>query len=325
MVFYKDENKIYMIDIDNELILKELPKDIYKVNYDKSIKFEKMKLDNLSELDGDEYKRIKEKVIKNKANSIFIGKSGFGKSLLVKHIINELKNDYYVFIIEKIDPNIIKELALKFEKCIFVFDEFEKNYMFRKSEEYYDNEYKQEEFLSLLDGLYQNNNHIFLFTANDIKRINPYLLNRPGRIRYRFIFKKIDVSIIKKYFGENILLLKLNNYGLLSMDIINYIKEEIKKGYSIEESLYDLGFSKELVLLIDKKNLKYNPSYVKEVLNFKFYFNNPNEFQIYIEYIDIDNIKNDDTINSYEIIDMQHIGDKIIIKTTSGDVLEFFN
>jgi len=323
MIFYKDENKIYMFDIDNGLILKDLPKGIYKVNQGQNISFEKINLDNLPKLDGKEYKRIKNKVIKNKANAFFIGKSGFGKSLLVKHIIKEFENNYHIFIIEKINTNIIKELALKFENVIFVFDEFEKNYIYKKSEDYDDNDLRQDELLSLLDGMYPNN-HIYLFTANDERKINPYLLNRPGRIRYKFVFRKIDPTIIKEYFGENELLLKLNNYNLLSMDILKYLKEEKEKGYSIEESLSDLGFSKELILLLNKKHIEYNYSFVKKIIDFKIHFISFNQFQIEIDYIDEDGDKNDIIYYSEDIIDIYEVDNKVFIKINDGYLIKFY-
>ena len=74
-------------------------------------------------------------------------------------------------------------------ECIIFIDEFEKVYSNRS-----DND-QQNDLLSLMDGNYQTR-LIFLLTTNE-DTLNPYLVNRLNRIKYRKDYHNLDKSVIE--------------------------------------------------------------------------------------------------------------------------------
>lgn len=71
---------------------------------------------------------------------------------------------------------------------LLIFDEFEKVYTHEQ----------QKEVLTLLDGTYQSKK-LVLITANDRQGVSAHMLNRPGRILYRFEYGRIDPVIVKQF------------------------------------------------------------------------------------------------------------------------------
>lgn len=92
------------------------------------------------------------------------------------------------------------------QPAILLFDEFEK---------VYDKDENQPKLLSLFDGLFTTQKLIIL-TANEVARVNPHFLNRPGRIYYCLDFKGLDREFIVEY-GQD----KLKNQKhLVSLGVI---------------------------------------------------------------------------------------------------------
>jgi len=159
-----------------------------------------------------------------------------------------------VILVEKIHPNIIKSLSQKIsENLIFVFDEFEKNYLLPDEYGEYEERdvLKQSDLLSLLDGIY-NKKDVFLFTANYIEKIDKLFFTRPGRIYFVFKFYKVDESIIKELFSDpedRKFLDILNSNELLNMDLLMYIKNERSLGIEMDEILNDIGFDRDSLVV----------------------------------------------------------------------------
>lgn len=75
------------------------------------------------------------------------------------------------------------------ERCIVLFDEFEKT--FGKDD-------NQNKVLTLLDGTYQSNK-LFLLTTNSRFQISDFILNRPGRVYYHFRYTGVEEEFIREY------------------------------------------------------------------------------------------------------------------------------
>lgn len=123
----------------------------------------------------------------NNMGVLLEGLSGSGKTLQAKHLCNVLSQSYPVIILSE---DSIKYLNYIYsfinQPVVFLCDEFEKQF-----ETIYDQQY----LLTLLDGTSVSHN-LFILTANDFERINPYLINRPARIRYWFKYRNLPEDTI---------------------------------------------------------------------------------------------------------------------------------
>lgn len=129
---------------------------------------------------------------------LLYGESGTGKSLLAKTICNRLMEKGYPVVI--LDGSSIKYLKNCVEQLkqpsVILLDEFEKMY---------ENPREQSELLTILDGVYRSE-HTFILTANELERINNYMLDRPSRIKYAIEYQSLDLDTVR-----NILTKKLND------------------------------------------------------------------------------------------------------------------
>lgn len=164
------------------------------------------------------------------------GLKGSGKTFLSKYISYKmLEKGYSTIIVDnryhsKSLINLIQSIK---SPCMVLFDEFEKIYDKETDDEVKD---PQESLLSLLDGIHENKK-LFVFCVNDYGSLNSYLLNRPGRIFYKFEFNELSDSIIQEYCNallkdksktDSIVKLK-NIYRCFSFDILKSLVEEINR------------------------------------------------------------------------------------------------
>lgn len=128
------------------------------------------------------------------------GAKGTGKTVTAKMLCNKL--GLPVLIVDKPLQGLSNFLAGINHDCVFLFDEFEKN--FRLTDD--DGEDRAgESLLSIMDGVYNGENcHIFIMTTNEL-RVNDNLLSRPSRIRYLKSFGDvIDRKILEEYVDDNL-------------------------------------------------------------------------------------------------------------------------
>ena len=317
-MFIQNTNNFIYLDFNIDNIKEKLEPGIYKLHTGDNLIFEKVDFDDLPNLLGKEHNRIKDKVVKREASALFLGKSGFGKTLLTKHIAKEFAKKYPVILVERVKVDILKDISYKFDKAIFLFDEFEKNFLHLKHPEDYDSEdfnYSQEALLSFFDGVAKK--HIFLLTANEKKKISKYIFNRPGRIRYIFNFEELDEDIFKEFgFSEEIKILKKieNTNFKFSFDLLNYLKEEKEFGCSIEESLKDIGINIKVIKIL----CNYEPKKIKTKDNeytIDLYHYNQAENTIIVDYLDKEGFNYTESINCKNIKNYGNIV-KIIDKST---------
>ncbi len=122
---------------------------------------------------------------------LLVGEKGSGKTLLAKMI--SIKGYELGFPTLVINEPHCGDLFNKFMQAIdqpvvCLFDEFEKTY----------GEEDQEKILTLLDGTF-NSHKMFVFTANQYRKLDRNLNNRPSRIRYPTHFKGMGEDMIEEY------------------------------------------------------------------------------------------------------------------------------
>lgn len=133
--------------------------------------------------------------------TLLSGISGSGKTLFTKLISNEcVKRDIPVILVN--DSYDIDELSAFLgkiqQRCVVIFDEFEKTYPIGSKDE--DRE-SEAGILRLLDGVLSTPK-LFLLTCNETERLSKFLLNRPGRVRYHFEYARLEDDVVKQYLTE---------------------------------------------------------------------------------------------------------------------------
>ena len=198
--------------------------------------------------------------------TLLSGISGSGKTLFTKLISNEcVKRDIPVILVN--DSYDIDELSSFLgkiqQRCVVIFDEFEKTYPIGSKDE--DRE-SEAGILRLLDGVLSTPK-LFLLTCNETERLSKFLLNRPGRVRYHFEYDRLEDDVVKQYLTERGVaeepaheIFKLSKLiPKLSFDILRAIVDEhLTFPEDDIEHLFDL-------LNIEFIELDFGKSYVTDV------------------------------------------------------------
>lgn len=168
---------------------------------------------------------------------LLYGLKGSGKTLLMKNISNQMLNKGFPVII--VNSPYSDSLFLNFisliEECVIIFDEFAKVYGNGSREDSDGTKPSQQSLLPLFDGTFSGK-RLILVSENNKWNINPYFLNRPGRILYRYVYDKLQKEVVTEYCKDNQLpddqIQKLlDNYEFIedcSFDIISTIINEYK-------------------------------------------------------------------------------------------------
>lgn len=280
MKFLRMKNELYFFDYDKITIHDSLPHGIYELK------------ESSDRASGESVKIVDETVLSTNVNKLysplnlyfnriytefknsnckylgclFSGIKGSGKTLLSSQLCHELyKDGYSILIVNKqIDSydllNIIKQIN---NNLVIFIDEFEKVITDVNDRDH--NISNQEKLLSYLGNDNNKYKTLFLLTANDIYSINTNLLNRPGRIKYHFVFKNITSETIKEYCDDYLQnkdrLTDILTISKLSMvftfDILKTIVNQINMyNDSIEDIFTYLNINKD-------PNDRYNLQYFK--------------------------------------------------------------
>lgn len=236
---------------------KKLPVGTYEINFSKMMGFYLSTHNDLvvseEKIYGSTPKKV-DKVLKSFSivdrnfGVILSGKKGIGKSLFARQLAVKAKDyDLPLIIVDAYIPGIANFLSSIEQEVIVLFDEFEKT--FANNDEFK----PQEEMLSLFDGI-DGGKKLFIVTCNEVRKLNSYLLNRPGRFHYHFILGNPNPDEIKEYMTDKLnpeyhyLIKKLISFSMnvdLTYDVLRAIAFEINNGFSFEETLMDLNISKE--------------------------------------------------------------------------------
>lgn len=182
-------------------VMEEIPQGVWLLMYDEGKKeyFLEKQPDFTfpSKIYGDEEETALRPVrtFKRKDTNIGVllsGDKGNGKTLTAKLICKYAEQPTILIT----QPYVGEEFqgflsSIRQEVSIYI-DEFEKVY--KKDEGH------QEEFLPILDGVFQGKK-LFIFTTNS-SEINAFLKNRPGRIRYYKEYEGLDKDVIEEVIDD---------------------------------------------------------------------------------------------------------------------------
>ena len=243
---------------DNSLVTFEgFPANVYRINFNPMGGFFIEKYPNIEvceKIYGVHEKKV-EKVLNafNRSDKnlgvILSGPKGIGKSLTAKLIVEEgLKKDYPVFIVDTYYPGIADYINQIEQESIILFDEFDKTFC-GKSENRDTLSDPQTEMLTLFDGL-SVGKKLFVITCNEIRNLNDYLVNRPGRFHYHFRFEYpsneeiatyLQDHLDKEYWDEIDKVVKFANKVNLNYDCLRAIAFELQNGEKFEIAIKDLN------------------------------------------------------------------------------------
>ena len=156
------------------------------------------------------------------------GDKGSGKTLLAKVLANTFVDSGSPVIIvnEPWCGQVFNELIGHIKQPAMVFfDEFDKVY----------DKDEQKELLTLLDGTVETKK-LFVLTTN-AGHVDEHLINRPGRIYYKFNYRGIDEQFVREYAEDNLndktqidlLVTIINSFVAFTFDMLQTIIEEMNR------------------------------------------------------------------------------------------------
>ena len=201
------------------------------------------------------------------------GIKGTGKTVTAKELCNHLQLP--VILVQSMggDTNgkLIKYLstAIDFD-CIFFFDEYEKEFK------------NSSDVLSFMDGTYNSiYRKVFLLTTNELN-VDPNLLGRPSRIRYKKSFSNLSEEITREILNDILedktaiekVIELTHSMNIITIDLIKAIATEInihgveslpdiKETFNIEFSRFSYLYREVQVRHCD---LKFTPENINNLL-----------------------------------------------------------
>lgn len=173
-----------------------------------------------------------------------IGQKGSGKTTTARVMVKTvIEMGMPVIVIDHmLPPQGVRNVLASIEQdCMVLLDEFDKTYarvvMKDDDEDRFDSK-DQNSLLTILDGSIGGGKKLFVLIANDEKAISEYLVNRPGRIRYRKEFEVLPDTVLIQYLKDNLknlkdidvyhfLKMKLYTHGELNFDMMTAIVDEM--------------------------------------------------------------------------------------------------
>ena len=179
---------------------------------------------------------------------ILSGNKGIGKSLFAKMLsVRAIQCGLPVLIVDRFIPGIASYIESIEQEVVVMFDEFDKTFGEVSTG---DNEANpQAGLLSLFDGIAQGKK-LFVITCNQLRSLNDYLINRPGRFHYHFRFdypsddeirEYLDDKLNPKYKGEIEKVVAFAKRVNLNYDCLRAIAFELNTGEPFERAIGDLN------------------------------------------------------------------------------------
>lgn len=177
---------------------------------------------------------------------ILSGAKGIGKSLFAKLLsIKAVENGYPLIIVDTPYPGIANFLTSITQEVFVMFDEFDKT--FKSS---HDGDFDpQADMLSLFDG-FSMGKKCFIVTCNELRGLNDFLVNRPGRFHYHFRFgypqgdeirEYLKDKISEEYHGEIEEVVSFATKVDLNYDCLRAIAFELNLGVAFSDAIQDLN------------------------------------------------------------------------------------
>lgn len=180
---------------------------------------------------------------------ILSGDKGIGKSLFAKMAsIKAIQNGYPLIIVNTYIPGIADFLSQINQEIVVLLDEFDKTFNEGKDNS---NNAKdpQTEMLTLFDGI-NSGKKMFIVTCNDLKGLNDYLVNRPGRFHYHFRFEYPQAEEIREYMRDKLAeeywkeieaVVSFSKKISLNFDCLRAIAFELSLGVPFKEAIQNLN------------------------------------------------------------------------------------
>ena len=246
----------YSIYDDSLKTYDALPSQVYSVRFSKMTGFflEKHADIEISEdkIYGVHMNKV-EKVLssfsefKRNLGVILSGDKGIGKSLFAKLLsIKAVERQLPVIIVDEYIPGIAAFIESIEQEAMFMFDEFDKTFSSKNVDEGVS---PQAAMLTLFDGLSQGKK-LFVVTCNEIRELNDYLINRPGRFHYHFRFEYpspaevreyLEDKLDEKYYGSIDEVVSFSKKIDLNYDCLRAIAFELNTGETFSEAIKDLN------------------------------------------------------------------------------------
>lgn len=179
---------------------------------------------------------------------ILSGDKGIGKSLFAKLLATKaVSNGYPMIIADTYFPGIASYIESIEQECIIMFDEFDKTFGDVKAEDGMAS--PQTELLTLFDGM-ASGKKLFVITCNDLRKLNEFLVNRPGRFHYHFRFEYPSAEEVREYLKDKLPedrhleipeVVAFSRTVRLNYDCLRAIAFEIATGYSFKDAIADLN------------------------------------------------------------------------------------
>ena len=198
---------VYRIYDESMRAFTQLPPGVYKIAFNPMAGYSLIKSDPIEineKIYGNHLKKVEKvynsfKVFPRNLGVILSGDKGIGKSLFAKLLsVKAIENGYPVIMCDTPYPGIADFLGSIQQEIVVLFDEFDKT--FAQLEGQGD---PQAEMLTLFDGLYMGKK-LFIITCNELRKLNDFLVNRPGRFHYHFRFAYPNDAEVTEYLQDNI-------------------------------------------------------------------------------------------------------------------------
>lgn len=194
--------------------------------------------------------------IDRSAGIILSGKKGMGKSMFARLLSVDFAKIFGMptIIIADAYPGVVDFIESIKQECVVLFDEFEKVFDSGENQQRPEKtagKESQEKMLGLFDGLSQTK-RMYVVTVNEIRKVNQYMLNRPGRFHYHLQFGYPSLEEIELYLTDKLkperhdqiaLVRRFSNRFDLNYDSLRAIAFDLNLGYNFLETMEDLNIS----------------------------------------------------------------------------------
>ena len=231
----------------------QLPSDYYVVRYSEKEGFFLERYNEFKITDAKVYGIHLEKAKKvldsfeifNRSLGVILsGDKGIGKSLFSRLLGRKaVEKGIPVIIVDTYWEGIGSFLDRIQQEVMVLFDEFDKTF----SEKDHGNS-AQTSMLSLFDGVAQGKK-LFVITCNELRGLNDFLVNRPGRFHYHFRFdypteediREYLSDVLKKDYSSEINnVIDFSKRVALNYDCLRAIAFEINRGQGFSDAIKDL-------------------------------------------------------------------------------------
>lgn len=247
------------VEIYNDTVTtyNELPARPYIVRFEKMTGFYLDEYPNIqaneNKIYGDRMKKVQkvlhsyEKFDRN-LGVILSGYKGIGKSLFARLLSEEaVKSGIPIIMVDQYIPGIASYIETIDQNVMVLFDEFDKTFGDIKPAE---GEIEpQAALLSLFDGMAQGKK-LFVITCNDVRKLNDFIVNRPGRFHYHFRFDYPSAEEIRTYLCDKLepvhhneieSIIAFSRKVDLNYDCLRAIAFEINNGENFNSAIGDLN------------------------------------------------------------------------------------